>query len=257
MASASDSAPALTGKQPRSTVSQSYLWIIVHKTYHEESNPAPFTPALDQRGEIESPLWPRRRDLNTQLHAPKTCTLPLRHSSTHRIPCSLCVLRYLLHLDLCQRSAQPTPIRLSCNPILNERYNCCSASRNACREARNYGTELFSTHAPNQSCSVLLYSACSRLFTGCRTEGVRLALPLNQPFGVYIDQTAQELCLVSTCYPLPHLPETRLPELVETKGIEPSTSCLQGRHATAALRPHVLFAQERAGFVWRFCSGRL
>lgn len=171
--------------------------------------------------------------------------LPLHYTQTHRITCSLRALCYSLHLDLCQRSAQPTPIRLSINPILNELYNCCSTSHKVCREARNAARN-FSTLTPQTSrVPFSQYSACSRFFTGGRTEGVRLALPLNQPLRVHRFplRMAHLLCLVSRCYPFPrttHTHRVSKPSRIGGDGQNRTGDCLlERRHATTALRPHV------------------
>lgn len=179
---------------------------------------------------------------------------------------------------------------------LTSTNNFRSASRKR-RRGWTYAARNFSALTPQTSrVPFPPYSACSRYFTGCRTEGVRLAyIPLNQPFRVHRFplRTAHLLCLVSRCYTRSHakhvLCVSKPSSVMETKGIEPSTSCLQGRHATAALRPHGKRSRRDSnprnavgvlrisnplhsatmlllhaplvegcdGFLWRFCSGRL
>lgn len=135
-----------------------------------------------------------------------------------------------------------SPLRSGCLATLSltSFHNFHSASHKECREERRCGTELFSTHAPNQSCSVSSLFRVLTAFHG-RPHGRCTAcapsqsttpgssFPPKNDAGTLFGKHLLSFCPI--CW-------ARLPELVETTRIELATSCLQGRHATAALRPH-------------------
>ena len=185
---------------------QSYLWIIVRKTYHEESNPAPFAflPSISE-SELNRP-YGRGGEIPTRvLRVPSAAGLSIFPTPRYTAPLrSLHALCYLLHRDLCQRSAQPTPIRLSCNPVLDElpQLSLRLTQRMQRGKALRHGTFQHTRPKP-----VVFRSALFRVLTAFhgRPHGrcTACAPSHNQPLRVHRFplRMMQELCLVSTCYP--------------------------------------------------------